>query len=139
MQLKDIMTKKVITVLEDETVTNAAREMREANIGCLVVANAGAVKGIFTDRDLTVKCLAEGHDPRLCRVSQHMTSSVIIAVPDMDILEATHLMSDKRIRRLPVLENGRLVGLVSSADIAQAMLHPIVHLMLGISPSRMVV
>lgn len=139
MQLKDIMAKKVVTVTGEESVADAARKMREANIGCLVVTNTRSVKGIITDRDLAVGCLSDGHDARRCEVSHHMSSPVITAGPNMDILEAAHLMTEKKIKRLPVVEREQLVGLVSFSDIAQAMDRPMHDLMVGMGAARRVV
>ena len=79
MQLKDIMAKKVITITGTESVADAAKLMRENKIGCLVITNAGSVRGIITDRDMAVTCLSEAHSPANCRVSNHMTNPVITA------------------------------------------------------------
>jgi CBS domain-containing protein len=138
MQLKDIMAKHLVTVTEDESVFNAANLMRQASVGCLVIARAGRAQGIITDRDLTIRCLGEGHNPLLCPVSQHMSVPVITAGPDMEVLYAAHLMSNKKIKRLPVLEDEQLIGLVSFSDIANAMMQPMVHLLAGLGASRRV-
>jgi signal-transduction protein with cAMP-binding, CBS, and nucleotidyltransferase domain len=113
--------------------------MREASIGCLVVTvvtNEEKVEGIITDRDLTVRCLTEGHNPLLCPVSQHMSRPVITAGPGMDVLYAAHLMSNKKIKRLPVVEGDQLIGLVSFSDIANAMIQPMSHLLAGLGASK---
>jgi CBS domain-containing protein len=110
--------------------------MREASIGCLVVTNEGKVEGIITDRDLTVRCLTEGHNPLLCPISHHMSRPVITAGPGMDVLYAAHLMSNKKIKRLPIVEGDQLIGLVSFSDIANAMIHPMAHLLAGLGASR---
>jgi CBS domain-containing protein len=136
MQLKDIMAKKVITVAEDETVFTAASLMREVSIGCLVVTNEGKVGGIITDRDLTVRCLTEGHNPLLCPISHHMSRPVITAGPGMDVLYAAHLMSNKKIKGLPIVEGDQLIGLVSFSDVANAMIQPMAHLLAGLGASR---
>jgi CBS domain-containing protein len=138
MQLKDIMVKHVVTVTEDESVFNAANLMRQASVGCLVIARAGRAQGIVTDRDLTIRCLGEGHNPLLCPVSQHMSTPVITAGPAMEVLYAAHLMSNKKIKRLPVVEDEQLIGLVSFSDIANAMMQPMVHLLAGLGASRRV-
>lgn len=138
MQLKDIMVKHVVTVTEDESVFNAANLMGQASVGCLVIARAGRAQGIVTDRDLTIRCLGEGHNPLLCPVSQHMSTPVITAGPAMEVLYAAHLMSNKKIKRLPVLEDEQLIGLVSFSDIANAMMQPMVHLLAGLGASRRV-
>ena len=136
MQLKDIMAKHVVTVGEDDSVFSAANLMRQASVGCLVIAREGQAQGIVTDRDLTIRCLSEGHNPVLCPVSQHMSTPVITAGPDMDVLYAAHLMTNQKIKRLPVVEDDQLVGLVSFSDIANAMMQPMVHLLAGLGASR---
>lgn len=138
MQLKDIMAKHVVTVTEGDSVFSSANLMRQASIGCLVVAKAGKAQGIVTDRDLAIRCLGEGHNPTLCPVSQHMSAPVTTAGPDMDVLYAAHLMTNKKIKRLPVVEgeDQQLVGLVSFSDIANAMMQPMMHLLAGLGASR---
>lgn len=136
MQLKEIMTRDVITTSGEERIVTAAQRMRDANIGCLVVTNAGKVDGIITDRDLTVGCISEGHDPYECRVSEHMSTPAIAAKASMDILDAANLMVQGRVKRLPVIENGQLLGVVSFADLAPAMEHPIHELLVGMGAAR---
>ena len=136
MQLKDIMTKQVVTINGEDNVADAAKRMLEADIGCLVVTNASTIKGIITDRDLTIGCLSEGHNPRQCQVAHHMTSPVVTASSATDVLEAAHLMTEKKIKRLPVTERGQLTGLVSFLDIAQAMEGPMHDLMIGMGAAR---
>ncbi len=136
MELKDIMTTDVITVTGEDTITSAAQKMREANVGCLVVANDGTVEGIITDRDMTVNCSSEGHNPQQCNVSQHMTSPVITTEPDTDILDSVRIMTEEQVKRLPVAEDGRLVGLVSFSDIAEALDQPMHDLLIGMGAVR---
>ncbi len=95
--------------------------MREAEVGCLVATDDGEIAGIITDRDLVVRCLSEGHDFKCCLVSQHMSVPVISVPPSKDMLETAHMMMERDIRRIPVIESGQTVGLVSLSDIAQAM------------------
>lgn len=136
MQLKHIMARNVITVAQEETIVNAASRMRVANIGCLVVTNAGAVKGIITDRDLAVKCVSARHNPQQCLVGEHMSNPVIVADPGMDALDAAHLMTERRVKRLPVVEGDQLVGLVSLSDIALAMEQPMHDVLSGMGAAR---
>jgi CBS domain-containing protein len=136
MQLKDIMAKRVITINEEDSVFTGASLMREASIGCLVITNDGRLEGVITDRDLVTRCLTEGHNPLLCPISTHMSRPVITAEPGMDVLYAAHLMSNKKIKRLPIVEGEQLIGLVSFSDIANAMIQPMAHLLSGLGPSR---
>lgn len=121
MQLKDIMVKRVISVSGDETVVGAAKKMREDNIGCLVVMGPSGLQGIVTDRDLLVGCLGQGHDPVTCTVSQHQSGPLITAAPTMEVHEAAHMLVARKIKRLPIVEGGQLVGLVSFSDIGHSM------------------
>ncbi|MBI4302086.1 MAG: CBS domain-containing protein [Chloroflexi bacterium] len=136
MELRKIMVKNVITVNGEETVANAAQRMREANVGCLVVTNAGSVKGIVTDRDLTINCIGQGHESRQCHIALHMHTPVVTANPDMDVMDAIHLMFERKFRRLPVAEGDQLVGLVSFSDIAQTIERPMSELLMGIGGAR---
>ena len=136
MQLREIMAEVVLTITRDETIAEAAYRMREANVGCLVVTNEGSVQGIITDRDLVVNCLSQLDDYAECEVSAHMTSPVITADADTDILDAAHQMTEHHIRRLPVVEGDQLVGLVSFSDIARAMDRPMHEVLAGVGTVR---
>lgn len=119
MLLKDIMTRKVITIFPNLPVSEAARRMEEHNVGCLLVTTDGYAKGILTDRDIVLKVIAKGSDPILIKVADIMQPHVIAAGPEMDVLEASRLMSFNHVRRLPVQENGQIVGIVSAMDLAR--------------------
>lgn len=120
MKIREIMTRSVIRISPEETVAVAARMLTHYNIGSLpVCAGDGRVCGVVTDRDLVTRCLAAGEDPRQVRVGQVMTGTVIAAGPDMDAAAAAALMGRQQVRRLPVVEGGRLQGMVSLGDIAE--------------------
>ena len=119
MKLRDVMTNPVIRIHPDETVAVAARTLTHYNIGILpVCGNDGRVCGLVTDRDLVTRCLASGRSPGNTPVRDVMTSKIISAKPDMDASAAAGLMGREQIRRLPVLENGRLCGMVSLGDLS---------------------
>lgn len=120
MKLHDIMVQEVVTVGPGETTASAARKMREQSVGCLVVTIEKTVKGIVTDRDL-LGCLSEAHDPNRCEIAAHMTRPVIVERPQEEMVCAAEIMAERRIKRLPVVERGTLVGLVSFSDIARIM------------------
>jgi CBS domain-containing protein len=120
MKVQEIMTDNVITAAPEEPVAVAAKRMREEEVGCLVVTGNKAVGGIITDRDI-LGCVAEGHNPQECNLSNHMSRPVVTSRPDEDILSVAQQMSDRRIKRMPLMKNDRLVGLVSFSDIARAM------------------
>ena len=117
MKLQDIMIRDVVQAKPDENVGEAAKRMRQRGVGCLVVTVAGAVKGIITDRDL-LDCLAEFHDPSRCPVSAHMNRPVIILGPEEDHKMAAKVLHRKKIRRLPVAQRGKLLGIISLSDLA---------------------
>ena len=119
MKIRDVMTNSVVKIHPDETVSVAARALAHHNIGVLpVCGNDGSVCGVVTDRDLVTRCLASGRLPENTRVREVMTASVVSAMPDMDTGAAAHLMGRQQIRRLPVVENGKLCGMVSLGDLA---------------------
>ena len=119
MKLRVVMTNPVIRIHPDETVSVAARTLTHYNIGILpVCGNDGKICGLVTDRDLVTRCLASGRSPANTPIRDVMTSQVISARPDMDTSLAAGLMGREQIRRLPVVENGRLCGMVSLGDLA---------------------
>lgn len=121
MKLRDIMSKQVVRIHPDESVAVAARTLNHYNIGILpVCGNDGRVCGLITDRDIVTRCLAAGRSAESTTVREVMTSRIIAARPDMDTAIAASLMGSKQIRRLPVMENGRLCGMVSLGDLAGA-------------------
>lgn len=117
MKLKEIMVKDVLQAAPDETIGVAGKRMRESAVGCLVITVAGAVKGIITDRDL-LDCLAAEHDPYRCRIATHMRRPVHVLRPDEDHISAASVMRDRRIKRLPIAQNGKLLGIVSLSDLS---------------------
>lgn len=119
MKIREVMTNPVIRISPEETVAVAARTLAHYNIGSLPVCGQdGRVCGVVTDRDLVTRCIAAGQDPRRTSVREVMTGSVVAAQPDMDTAAAAALMGREQIRRLPVLENGRLCGMLSLGDLA---------------------
>ena len=119
MKIKDVMTGGVIPIDPEETVAVAARTLTHYNIGALPVCDRdGILCGMVTDRDLVTRCLASGLAPERTKVREVMTGQVVTASGDMDIGTAAHLMGRRQIRRLPVVENGRLCGMVSLGDLA---------------------
>ena len=119
MKLREVMSNPVIRIHPDETVAVAARTLTRYNIGILPVCGGdGKICGLVTDRDLVTRCLAAGRSPVNTAVRDVMTAHVITARPDMDTAAAAGLMGREQIRRLPVVENGRLCGMISLGDIA---------------------
>ena len=118
MEIKDIMTRNVITIDPGENVEVAARTMNQFNIGALPVCRNGKLSGVLTDRDIVTRCLAAGRLPANTPVRQVMTEQVTAVSPNMQTDVAAHLMGRLQIRRLPVVENGKLCGMVSLGDLA---------------------
>ena len=119
MKLREIMTNSVVRINPDESVAVAARTLARYNIGASPVCGGdGRLCGLVTDRDLVTRCVAAGRRPASTPVRDVMTTNVISAQPDMDTGAAAHLMGRQQIRRLPVVENGRLCGMVSLGDLA---------------------
>ena len=120
MKLREIMASPVIRIHPEESVAVAARRLERYNIGILpVCGNDGSLCGLVTDRDLVTRCLAAGRNPATTPVREVMTGQVITARADMDASVAAGLMGRTQIRRLPVVENGRLCGMVSLGDLAR--------------------
>lgn len=119
MKLREVMTNPVIRIHPDETVAVAARTLAHYNIGILPVCGGdGRLCGLVTDRDLVTRCLAAGRSPANTPVRDVMTTQVVSVRPDLDTSLAAGLMAREQIRRLPVVENGRLCGMVSLGDLA---------------------
>ena len=120
MKVRDIMTQPAIHVAPGESVEVAARTLTQYNIGALPVCNSdGKLCGVVTDRDLVTRCVASGRKPSQTTVRDVMTDKVEQAQPDMDAAVAAHLMGRLQVRRLPVVENGKLCGMVSLGDLAK--------------------
>ena len=118
MEIKDIMTQSVVSIDPGESVEVAARTMSRHNIGALPVCTNGKLCGMLTDRDIVTRCLAANRQPANTQVRQVMTEQVTSVRPDMETGAAAHLMGRLQIRRLPVVENGKLCGMVSLGDMA---------------------
>ena len=119
MKVKDIMTDRVIRVHPEECVAVAARQMATNHIGAMpVCGNDGRVLGVVTDRDLVVRCLAAGRSPEKTKVREVMTGFVVSVTPDTGIRAAASVMGHRQIRRLPVVEEGKLLGMISLSDLA---------------------
>lgn len=118
-QIRNVMTSDVVTIKDTQSVQEAAALMSQHNIGSVpVVNNQGEMIGIITDRDITLRTTAQGEGTQT-PVSEVMTAQrVVKATPDMDVQQAAQMMAKQQIRRLPVVENGKVVGMVSLGDLA---------------------
>ncbi len=118
MKVKDIMTKDVAFINPDSKVVEAAQMMQKHNVGSIPVCDQSGVIGIITDRDIIVRNIAHGKSPQDTPVRDVMTGQVVTASPDMEVDEVSGMMASKQIRRVPVVDNNMIVGMVALGDIA---------------------
>ncbi|HEY8500510.1 MAG TPA: CBS domain-containing protein [Clostridia bacterium] len=118
MKVRDIMTKSVASISPDATIKDAAQMMQRHNVGSIPVVDTNGLVGIVTDRDIVVRNIASGQDPLSTPVKNVMTSQVTTVTPDEDVNKVSQMMSSRQIRRIPVVENQKLVGMVSLGDLA---------------------
>ena len=122
MLVRQIMQKDLVTILPTSTVLDAVVKMKEYHVGSVLVVEEGwKLKGILTDRDIAMTIAADSQDPRTISSCDVMTANPITINSDEDVESALRVMNRAHIRRLPVTENGKLVGLLSSADLAAEM------------------
>lgn len=121
MKVFDIMSEHIITVGINEPVTAAARLLKQYNIGAVPVCDDnGRLKGMITDRDIAIRCVAAGLAPDGTKISSVMTRGAITVEDNAPVGDAARLMADAQVRRLPVCHGGRLVGMLSLADLARS-------------------
>jgi len=120
LSVRDVMVTDVVTVEPDVNVRRAVRAMNDFEIGCLVVVEAGRVVGILTERDVLKRVVDEGRKPEETSVREVMSKPPITISPDADLETAIELMFKHKIKKLPVVENGKLVGLVTFTDLVRA-------------------
>jgi nucleotide-binding universal stress UspA family protein/CBS domain-containing protein len=117
--VREAMTEHLVVATTDMTLQHAARLMADADVGALPVLDAGCLVGIITDRDITVRATAKGLAPATTTVAKLCSPDLATATPDMPVSEAVKLMEQRRIRRLPVVSDGQLVGMVALGDLAE--------------------
>lgn len=117
--IHDVMTLKLTTLPMSASVLDAARAMRDANIGDVLVVNNGTLCGIVTDRDMVIRAIAEGREPASTPLANICSQEISTVSPTDSVDHAIQLMRQKALRRLPVVENGHAVGMVSLGDLAQ--------------------
>jgi CBS domain-containing protein len=118
--IRDVMTSNPCTIDADKSVAYAAKMMREEDVGLAPIVEGDRLVGMLTDRDITVRVVADGKDPEQVRVKEVASSQLVTVNPQQDLDEALRIMAKNQVRRLPVVEeDGRLVGVVAQADIAR--------------------
>jgi CBS domain-containing protein len=118
MKIREIMSTEIKKVTPDNALIDIAAMMRDEDIGALPVVKDGELRGIVTDRDIVVRAIAEGKEPSTTTVQEVLSEKVESVEPDDDIEEAADVMAAHQIRRLPVVEDGKLIGMVSLGDIS---------------------
>ena len=119
---REIMTSGAECIGENETLEQAARKMKDLDVGSLPICGEdNRLKGMVTDRDIVVKCLAEGQDPRQIRAGELGQGKPVTIGADDSVEEAIRTMTEHKVRRLPVIDGHDLVGMLTQADIARSM------------------
>ena len=120
MLISDMMSPNVVSITPEESTALAARLLYRHNIGALpVCGDDGRLRGIVTDRDIVLRCVAAENDPTTTPVKEIMSKGVVSVSPNDDVRVATRIMAAEQIRRLPVLTNGKVVGMISLGDLAK--------------------
>ena len=117
-KVRDLMTPDPLTVGQEVTLTDAARQMRDADVGVLIVTHGPEMRGVLTDRDIVVRAVADDLDPATTRIAEIVTHDLVAVSPGDDIDTVAEMMRTHSVRRLPVLDGERLVGVVSLGDLA---------------------
>ena len=119
MDIKDIMSRNVEVVSAGASLRDAARKMKELDVGLIPVCDGDRLKGVLTDRDITIRATADGRDPAKTMVSEIMSTDLAYGREDQEVGEAVSVMEARQIRRLPIVnQDKRLIGIISLADIA---------------------
>jgi CBS domain-containing protein len=117
-KMRDIMSAAPVSLAATESASTAARAMKEHGIGTVLVLTDGKLTGLLTDRDITVRVLAENRDPLTTRVGDICSTELVLLGPGDDVDQAARLVRDRAVRRIPVVEHGVPVGVVSVGDLA---------------------
>jgi CBS domain-containing protein len=121
MKVREAMAQTISTARPGDTLQHVAQMMREEDAGFIPVVDGERLLGVVTDRDIVIRCLAEGHDLRSERADDCMTPSPVTVSADVELSEAARLMDENQIRRLPVVEGNHLSGILSHGNLVQAM------------------
>jgi len=119
LYVKEVMVQEVIKVRADATVKEAVEIMNRYEIGCLIITKNGEAMGIMTERDVLKRIIPKSKNPEKTKVSEIMSAPLIVGGPDMFVEDAAMLMFRKNIKKLPIMEKGKLVGLLTLSDIAR--------------------
>jgi len=117
IKVLDAMTRKPVSISQDATILQCVKIMSKENVSSVIIHEKEILKGIVTERDLVKKVIGENMDPKKTKVSDIMTKKPYTISPSLDIFEAIKIMNNKHVRRLPVLNKGKLVGLLTMRDL----------------------
>jgi len=119
--VEEVMTENVITIKSSEPVKKAVELMEKHDIGCLVVENKRKPIGIVTERDMLKRVLLQFRDPRMTRISDIMSTPLMISTPKTNLRDAVRLMNERRIKKLVIVNGGTLIGLLSITDVVRSL------------------
>ncbi len=117
--IKEIMTKNIVAIMPDDTVEVAAKLMSDYDMGSLPVISGGQLKGLLTDRDIVTRCISKGKSANSTKVGDLMSTNVAFVTPEQSVHDAISMMAAECVRRLPVVKEGFVYGMVSLTDIAK--------------------
>jgi CBS domain-containing protein len=120
MKVREAMAKSVSTAQKSSKIVEVARKMKQEDAGFMPIVEGGKLVGVITDRDIVVRCIAEGHNPEQETVEHCMSQQAVTISPEDEIQQAAQKMEQSEIRRLAVTENGQLVGVLSHGNLVQA-------------------
>ena len=120
MKVREIMSNRVLSLRHNDTVSQAAELLCKNNVGSLPIVTDGELVGMLTDRDIVLRCVAGRSDATQMRIGEIMSTKLVTVSPEDSVEHAMELMAEHRIRRLPVVEKTRVVGMLSLADVARA-------------------
>ncbi len=118
MYVRDIMVAEFHCASPSDKISDIAQAMKRHNVGAIPVCENGRLTGIITDRDIAIQCASAGLDPKQCEAREFMSVNPLTISPNADLQQASEMMGKEQIRRLPVVEGGRLVGMISLGDLA---------------------
>lgn len=123
MKVRDLMSQNVKWADPNQSLEEVAQILASSNIGSVPICQGQRLMGMVTDRDILVRAIAQGKDPKTTKVTEIMTKEVQSVSPETDVHEASDLMAQSQIRRLPVVDNNQLVGFLAIGDIAVQSIH----------------
>jgi len=116
--IRDLMTRRVVKLPGNATIVDAARSLRDSDVGSIVVEEDGKLRGLVTDRDIAIRAVAEERDPRTTRLSEICSKDLVTLSADDETDRAVEIMRKRSVRRIPIVDHGKVVGILSLGDLA---------------------